>query len=162
MTKSLRFVLVEQGIATHLCPCASAVTPLRLISLRTSMFSREPDGAAGPSTSQAFADFPSVPDFEQGGFRHSVDLLEGFEEFMDLTPNAPTSSYAAHGVGLAHAASAMTANSGTPANTAPNAEAPAATTATDNDRRTFRNRLSQRRFRERQRVGYCCCWFVTA
>ena len=34
-------------------------------------------------------EFPSVPDFEEEGFRHSVDLLEGFEEFMDLTPNAP-------------------------------------------------------------------------
>ena len=160
MTESLRFNL-EQGIATHFCPCASAVQPLRLSSLfRTSMFSPEPDGAAGPSTSQAFADFPSLPDFEQDGFRHSVDLLEGFEEFMDLTPNAPTSSYAAHGFDLETAASAPTANSGTPAR--PNAEAPAATTATDNDRRTFRNRLSQRRFRERQRVGCCCCCFVTA
>ena len=94
-------------------------------------------------------EFPSLPDFEEEGFRHSVDLLEGFEEFMDLTPNAPASSFA---FGLATAASAPIAAPGTFVNESPGADSSEALPAEQSERRQFKNRMSQRRFRERQKV----------
>ena len=94
-------------------------------------------------------EFPSVPDFQKEGFRHSVDLLEGFEEFMDLTPNAPASSFA---FGLATAASAPIATPGTFTNESPGADSAEASPAEQSERRQLRNRMSQRRFRERQKV----------
>jgi hypothetical protein len=90
-----------------------------------------------------------VPDFEEEGFRLSVDLLEGFEEFMGLTPNAPASSFA---FGLATAASAPIATSGTPISSNSGAEPAEASPAEKRERRQIRNKMSQRRFRERQKV----------
>lgn len=95
-------------------------------------------------------EFPSVPDFEEEGFRHSVDLLESFEEFMDLTPNAPASSFA---FGLAISASAPIATPGMFIHESPGADLSEAFPAEQSERRQLRNRMSQRRFRERQEVG---------
>ena len=109
------------------------------------------------SFAQALADLPGLPDFEAEGFRYSVDTLEGFEEYMDLTPNAPSATFAAHSLGQTQSEPLV----GTRASPSTSAEAVAAATPSEGLRRTFKNRMSQRRFRERQKVAaaavVCVC-----
>jgi len=101
----------------------------------------------GSSSAQP-GEFPSMPDVKEEGFRHSVDLLKGFEEFLDLTPNAPASSFA---FGLATAAAPI-ATPGTLNNERPSPVSSERAPAEQPERRQLRNRVSSRRFRERQKV----------
>ena len=93
-------------------------------------------------------EFPSVPDVKAEDFRHTVGLLKGFEEFLDLDPNAPALSFA---FGLATAAAPI-ATSGTLNNKMLGAESSERSNAEQIERRQCRNRVSSRRFRGRQKV----------
>ena len=107
------------------------------------------DDLAQPDT---WHEFPDVPTFSEEGFRLSGNVLEGFEDLMELTPNAPAASFAAHGFGQSASApspSPVAEASGSP----DTAAAPTAPRPTD-ERRQFRNRMSQRRFRERQKASH--------
>ena len=94
--------------------------------------------------------FADVPDLQAGNFRHSPGALEGFESYMDLTPNASTESFAAHGF----------AQSATPSQAVAAAEPEVACPSsagrgvrTKDERKQFSNRMSQKRFRQRQKAS---------
>ena len=90
-------------------------------------------------------ELPTMPDFQEEDFRHSMDYLEGFEDLMDLLPDASAA---------AQAPDTERDNALLPSSSAPllNPTDPTAQPGAGEDRRQFRNRMSQRRFRERQKV----------
>ena len=90
-------------------------------------------------------ELPTMPDFQEEDFRHSVEYLEGFEDFMDLLLDA---SAAAQAPSTEHDSTLL------PSSSAPLPEPInlSAQPGPDEDRRQFRNGMSQRRFRERQKV----------
>lgn len=108
------------------------------------------------SFAKAFADLPGMPDFEAEDFRYSVDTLEGIEEYMVLTPNAPSANFAAYSLGHTQPAPPV----GMRASPSTSAAAVAATTPTESLRKTFNNRMAQKRFRERQKVAAAAVFFV--
>ena len=90
-------------------------------------------------------ELPTMPDFQEEDFRHSVEYLEGFEDFMDLLPDASAAAQAP----ISEHDDALLPTSSAPL---PEPNNPTAQPGLDEDRRQFRNRMSQRRFRERQKV----------
>ena len=112
-------------------------------------------GSGDPAGSDAWPQFPDAPNFSDEGFRLSGNILGDFEELMDLTPNAaPAASFAAHGFG--QSASAPAPNTADDASGSRDSSAVAASASaprTAEERRQFRNRMSQRRFREKQKAG---------
>ena len=98
---------------------------------------------ASPSTQpQEFPELPTMLEFEEP----SMDLLEGFEHFMELTPHASAANFAAHSI-----QETMPQDVDTPAAQVQESAVPPGQDHAQ-ERRVFRNRLSQRRFRQRQRV----------
>ena len=88
-------------------------------------------------------------DFQEEDFRHSVDYLEGFGDFMEMLPDASSSDPAPDD---AHE-DAFLSSFSAPLPEALNAISSAAQPVSEQDRRQSRNRLAQRRFRERQKVS---------
>ena len=89
---------------------------------------------------------PTMPDFQEEDFRHSVEYLEGFEDFMDLLP----STLAAEQSTSTDGDNPLLLSSSAPL---PRPLPDAAQPVSDRDRRQFKNRMSQRRFRDRQKVS---------
>lgn len=95
-----------------------------------------------PTFREFWQDFPEIPSCEGG-------VLEGFEEFMEMTPRASAESFAAHGF----AQPAFDTGGLLSAETA-EVEAALVPTArrTAVERKQFMNRMSQARFRRKKKV----------
>lgn len=76
-------------------------------------------------------------------FDFSSDVLDGFEQYMDATPNVPAASFAVQGFGSAQSAEADTAFSADP----PSQQ------LSSSQRRMHKNKLAQKRFRDRQKAS---------
>ncbi len=86
-----------------------------------------------PANKQAFSPAPS--------WDHSLDILDGFELFMDATPNVPAASFAAQGFSSA------------PEVTADSALDTPTQQLSSREVTKRNNRVAQKRFRERRKVS---------
>ena len=93
--------------------------------------------------------FADIPDLQASNFRYSLGALEGFESFMDLTPNASTESFAAHGFEQS-ATSPQAVAAAEPEVACPSSSGRGV--RTKDERKQFSNRMSQKRFRQRQKA----------
>ena len=98
----------------------------------------------------SWTDFPDLPGFEDVTFRHPLEALEGFEEFTELTPRASTDSFAAHG--FVQSAPVPQQVAGAELGSAELRSDPKRG-RTNSERKQFSNRMSQKRFRQKQKVS---------
>lgn len=74
---------------------------------------------------------------------YSLDVLDGFEQYMDTTPNVPAASFAAQG--FSSAADAGTAKEDSLDSTPQQ--------LSSSERRQHKNKMAQKRFRQRQKAS---------
>ena len=77
------------------------------------------------------------------GFDYSLDVLDGFEQYMDATPNVPAASFAVQG---------FTSAPSTEADTGVSVETELQH-LTSSQRRMHKNKLAQKRFRDRAKAS---------
>ena len=93
-------------------------------------------------------DFPEVPACQEEYFPQPEAILEGFEEFMALTPQVITGNFAAHDFEHMGSTEAGTCVHAERAQELSLQSTPQAR-QTATDRKQFKNRMSQKRFRAR-------------
>lgn len=94
--------------------------------------------------------FPEVCICEKQGSGQSLGVMEAFEEVLDLPPRAPIEDFAAHE--LAQSVIFPTTNAGTECLRAATPQVARTTT----ESRQFKNRMAQKRLRQRHKVHTSC------